>query len=87
MIVTSDLCLIDILTLGCINRIVLAMLITEQIKFIEGDTLEENRAGGFEETFQTVVIIRDMADHIMKHTQCGQFLLSGYAFWISVTIK
>jgi hypothetical protein len=42
---------------------------------------------GFKETSQSLVMIRDMADHIMKHTQCGQFLLSGYAFWISVTIK
>ena len=64
VIVTSDLCLMDIQTLGRINRIALAMVIAEHLKFI-----------------------RDMADHIMKHTQCGQFLLSGYAFWISVTIK
>jgi len=64
VMVLSDLCLMDIQTLGCINRITLAMVITEQMKFL-----------------------RDMADHIMKHTQCGQFLLSGYAFWISVTIK
>jgi len=43
--------------------------------------------GGFEGTFQTLVMIRDIAVRNMRHTQCGQFLLSGYVFWISVTIK
>jgi hypothetical protein len=48
---------------------------------------EENRVGGFEGTFQTLVMIRDIAVHNMRHTQGGQFFLSGYALWISVTIK
>ena len=45
VIVTSDLCLMDILTLGCINRIALAMLITELMKMIEGK--HEKQGGGF----------------------------------------
>jgi len=46
VIVTSDLCLTDIVTLGCINRIALAMVITEQMKFIEVNIREENKVGG-----------------------------------------
>jgi len=44
VIVTSDLCLMDILTLGYINRIALVMVITELMKLIEGN--HENKTGG-----------------------------------------
>jgi hypothetical protein len=63
----------------------LAMLITELMKWIEDNG--ENQGWRFlKELFQTLVMIRDMVVHNMKHTHCGQFLY-GYAFWISVTIK
>jgi hypothetical protein len=65
----------------------LAVVITELMKFTEGNHEKKTGWGCFEGTFQTLVMIKDIAVHNMRHTQCGQFLLFGYAFWISVTIK
>jgi hypothetical protein len=52
VIVTSNLCLMDILTLGCTNRIAFGMVITDQMKFTDSNTQEENRAGILKKLFK-----------------------------------